>query len=1003
MKLNYFKKRSVLHITCMVMFTIISLCLKAQPNITRVEYYIDTDPGFGNGISVTISPSANIQNIAIPIDPASVTVGGHTFFVRAQDADGSWSLTNRYMFFKPYVPYTGLSIPKLKQLEYYIDTDPGYGLGIPVALDTLTDFNNYVVPINVTGLATGDHQFFLRGLDRNGSWSLVNSLNFTVPSLLAAPSIVVNSITKTTRCARDSFAISYDASGTYNSGNVFNVQLSNAAGSFASPTVIGTYNGTKSAIVKAALPSHLPDGSGYKIRVVSTSPVVTGIANETTLTIHDRPYQQTLTGAGDANNTFSYVYTVPTNAGSSWQWISPQASISQTNNSAILTWNTAGIPDDIQVVETNQFGCVGDTSIKAVNVYNLKIENVSASSLSPCPADNISITGSATGVYNAANQFIAQLSDASGSFANPVNIGSVTANPVGASQPLSINASLPFPLVNGSGYRVRIVANSPAVTSVADNGQNIIINKPNLGIDLTVSKCPGFTTDISSVFNTTGLTTQWNTSSPSTVDAGIYQLMVTNSNGCRDTANVTVTNFVNPNLGTDKSITIACINGTGDLTTVYNTSGYSNVAYSSATPTDVPAGNYSLIVTDVNGCKDTANILVQEAVMLTLPTMANNTKIASRECTTPDGWTNYYNDNGTPADFSDDILLLSIKKNGNNIGTIGDGTFSVKVAATAGAASNTGVNVASPLVPSGYHFLSANRYWMVNPTTQPVSNVTVRFYYNTQDLNDINGGLAGSPLTHGQLTINKLSGGNADPGTNWLGAAAVNYYNGGGSPTLNSWVYTDLGSNRHQAEFLVSSFSGGGVGALTTEPLPVTFISFKVALQNDKVVLRWSTATEINSSYFNILRSLNGVNYEKIGTVNAAGNSTLPMQYRFDDIKTETMMGQVIYYRIEEKDLDGRSFYTDIQSVNIPAEKGLFALKYNPVQSEATLLYWGREKEDALVRVIDHLGRLIIVKRIPVLPGLNEINIPTSSLINGIYEVELKSSKFRKSVRMLKE
>jgi|GEM_PF-1258477 len=1008
MQHSYCTKKHILHLLALAFF-IAPAILQAQPNITRVEYYIDTDPGFGNGTNVSITTSANIQNLVIPLNPESMPIGVHRFYVRAKDANGSWSLTNGpWLFYKPIPsppppPLPGIQ-PKLKKMEYYIDTDPGYGNATPVALDSLTNFSDYVVPINATGLPAGDHTFRIRALDKNGSWSLVNSWAFTVPAALAAPAIVVNSITKTTRCARDSFEISYDATGTYNSGNVFNVQLSNASGSFASPTVIGSYTGTKSAIVKVALPSHLADGTGYKIRVVSTNPVVTGVTNETSITVHDRPYSQTVTGAGVANNTFSYTYSVPTATGSTWQWIAPQASVSQTNNNASLTWNTAGQPNTIQIIETNQYGCIGDTSIKTVNVYDLKIDNIASSLLTPCPAGTLTITGFATGVYDAGNTFTAQLSNASGSFASPVNIGTVSANPVGSSQQVTINATLPFPLANGAGYRVRIISSSPTVSAIEVSEQNIVIDKPDIGIDQTAGNCPGFTADISSIFNTTSLTTLWDVPDPGAVYAGTYQLIVTNLNGCKDTASVTVSNFPKPDLGTDKSITIACLHGTADLTTVYNTASYPSVNYSVSIPSMVSSGEYNVMVTDHNGCMDTAMVVVQDPVLIPIATVTNNEKIANRECTDSDGWTNYYNDNGTPGDYSDDLLLLSIEKNGNNIGTVGDGTFEVKVAATENAGSNSGKFITSPLIPSGYYFYSANRYWNVTATSQPASQVNVRFYYNTQDLDDVNGGFTETSFTHSQLTVYKLTSGNPDPDGNWEGAANAEFYSEGPTPSLSNWLYTNLGNSRHIAEFAVNSFSGGGIGVLTMEqPLPVTLVSFNATALKDKVVLLWSTATEVNSSVFEVQRSINGTNFKTIGAVPASGNSSMLQNYVFNDLQGIVFKGRVVYYRIIEKDLDGKEFYTETRTVKIPKDYNSLHLVYNPVRNEAILKYESISRENIQLSVVDHLGRVVIVLQQAVQPGINEIRIKTEKLVSGIYEVVLRNNNDKFHVRMLKE
>jgi hypothetical protein len=980
-------------------------CSAAQPNVTRVEYYIDADPGYGAATTVTISSGNNLANQTINIDPSSLSAGIHLLGLRAKDANGNWSLSQKWIFVKPSgVTQTAPPIKTIKQVEYYIDNDPGWGNGIPVAIqNNATNLPDIPVAANVTGLTTGLHNFYIRGKDSTDAWSLIDTLQFNIPTTLSTPAITVNSIAaKTSNCARDSFDISYDKTGTYNAGNVFNVELSDASGSFTSPTIIGSHNGTGNAIVKVKLPSHLPDGNNYKIRVSSTNPVVTGITNTTAITIHDRPTVQSISGAGDANATFSYSYSIPSFTGSTWTWIASAATITQTNNTANLLWNTAAQPDTIKIIETNQYGCVGDTSIKYVNVYNLKVDNVAVSSLTPCPSETITVTGNATGVYDAANKFRVQLSDASGSFASLVNIGSVTANPVGLSQAVSINATLPFPLANGTGYRVRIVANSPAVTG-SDNGQNIIINKPNLGVDQTVSKCLGSMADISTVFNTTGLTVQWNTADPTTVDIGTYQVIVTNANGCKDTANVTVTNYPKPDLGADKSTTISCANGTADLTTVYNTSGYSSVSYSSATPTEAAIGDYTIIVTNNNGCKDTANITVLDASTVTVPAAGSNARTANRECSDAQGWTHYYDDNGTPTDYSDDIRLLSIKKNGNNIGSVGDGTFQLKVAATSGAGSNHAVLVSNNFVTAGDDFYSMNRYWNITPTNQPVSSVGVRFYYNTQDLTDVNGDATGSPFNHTQLMMYKLLDGNPDPTSNWAGATAVAYYASGASASLTDWVYTDLGNNRHQAEFLVSSFSGGGAGVIAASPLPVTYISFNAILQSDRVILQWSTATEVNSKKFSIQRSIDGIHFETLATTDAAGNSNNIRNYSYDDFGSIGLKGKVVFFRIVETDIDGQLFYTDVKKVKIEDGKNKFTLVYNPVRDEAVLNYESVENDEVLIKVVDHLGRIIIMKHVGVITGINQIKLQTGNLAKGIYEIELTSNKNHGVVRMMKE
>ena len=504
-----------------------------------------------------------------------------------------------------------------------------------------------------------------------------------------------------------------------------------------------------------------------------------------------------------------------------------------------------------------------------------------------------------------------------------------------------------------------------------------------------------------------GDNTSSTTTSPSHTypNAGTYnvKLVAINSNGCKDSVTKVITVNPSPDLGADKSITVSCASGTTDITGLYNTSGYSSVTYNTANPQQAPVGTHRLIVANGSGCTDTAFITVLDASTVTVPTTPNASRLASRECTDATGWTHYYNDNGTPSDYNDDIRLFSIKKNGNNIGTVGDGTFQVKVAATAAAGTNRAVKVTSPFVQSGTSFYSMNRYWDITPTQQPATAVNVRFYYNTQDLSDVNGDYPGGGISHQELKMYKLNGGNPDPTTNWSGASSVNYYNNDASPSLIAWQYTDIGNNRHQAEFAVNNFSGGGAGAISFTPLPVTLVQFDVASEGDKVKLTWSTATEVNSKVFEIQRSIDGRTFTTLGNIAAAGNSTLLRNYRFDDANITQYTGQVLYYRLLLTDLNGQQRYSDVKSVRIDKVRNMLSLQFNPVRNEAVLNYISQREEKVTIRITDAAGRTIMQIQQTALAGANQFRLSSAKLAQGIYSVELLTHAERHVLRMLKE
>ncbi|MCW3101759.1 MAG: hypothetical protein JWO09_199 [Bacteroidetes bacterium] len=91
-------------------------------------------------------------------------------------------------------------------------------------------------------------------------------------------------------CACSAINVPFVSTGTFTAGNIYTAQLSDAAGSFAAPTAIGTLASTANAgTIAAAIPCGTPTGSGYRIRVVSSAPVVTGTDNGVNITINALP------------------------------------------------------------------------------------------------------------------------------------------------------------------------------------------------------------------------------------------------------------------------------------------------------------------------------------------------------------------------------------------------------------------------------------------------------------------------------------------------------------------------------------------------------------------------------------------------------------------------------------------------------------------------------------------------------------------------------------------
>jgi len=133
-------------------------------SVNRVEYFFDTDPGLGNGtaLAFTGNPEASV-NAAIPA--ATLCDGLHFLHIRARDTDGKWSLMANKSFFK-----TASGSMPITRLEYFFDSDPGYGNGINLPF---TGSNQILCTGTIEGshLSHWLHILTVRARNTEGYWS----------------------------------------------------------------------------------------------------------------------------------------------------------------------------------------------------------------------------------------------------------------------------------------------------------------------------------------------------------------------------------------------------------------------------------------------------------------------------------------------------------------------------------------------------------------------------------------------------------------------------------------------------------------------------------------------------------------------------------------------------------------------------------------------------------------------------------------------------------------
>lgn len=139
-----------------------------------------------------------------------------------------------------------------------------------------------------------------------------------------------------------------------------------------------------------------------------------------------------------------------------------------------------------------------------------------------------------------------------------------------------------------------------------------------------------------------------------------------------------------------------------------------------------------------------------------------------------------------------------------------------------------------------------------------------------------------------------------------------------------------------------------------------------------RAVLNWTTAEEVNNKGFEILRSSNGIQFNKIGWV---ATRTEPGSYKFEEILPAK---GTYYYQLRQVDIDGKATLSPVQKITLD-EKSQFNVVNLPEQINLQSSVKGS------YQVTDMQGRAVLKGNIT--NGQNIIG--TQRLVSGIYQLQI--------------
>jgi len=206
-----------------------------------------------------------------------------------------------------------------------------------------------------------------------------------------------------------------------------------------------------------------------------------------------------------------------------------------------------------------------------------------------------------------------------------------------------------------------------------------------------------------------------------------------------------------------------------------------------------------------------------------------------------------------------------------------------------------------------------------------------------------------------------------------LNAASTVAGGGAGTTTLQS---TNYGATSGANGVLVTTMTQSAPAQvpLSCIPLAVSFLDLTAVKENSNVLLTWQVAYEVNTQYYMVERSTDGVNFTAIGSISFKEGPALGNTYQYTDNNVSAPGGS-LYYRIRELDTDGKFIYSKVVSVRLGNLSGRLSVYPNPAQSSVTVSFSCTNSGPVSLRLFDMKGSLLWQQQYAASAGQNNVQV----------------------------
>ena len=191
--------------------------------------------------------------------------------------------------------------------------------------------------------------------------------------------------------------------------------------------------------------------------------------------------------------------------------------------------------------------------------------------------------------------------------------------------------------------------------------------------------------------------------------------------------------------------------------------------------------------------------------------------------------------------------------------------------------------------------------------------------------------------------------------------------------------------------------------------LPISVIDFNGLYRSGgNVVINWITTFEEHSKFFEVQRSMDGIEWETVGQVEAQGVSKNNHLYAYtDNVGKNKAIKRDLYYRLVQVNLDGRTSMSKILVVRVYNTRTvkMICVTPNPVKDDIVATLQLNEKSMVALRVVNESGAVMLRKTVELQPGSSRVQMDGSSRLRpGPYFLEMiVNSRERMIVQLVKD